>query len=89
MKHFPWVEIYIPENPNGSFEDKMRERLLKEDGKYSVCPYKSDLSYEGIRTALQELKIVPKPSPFAGIQSKVVQEFQEAMLKGTSKSVVE
>ena len=82
MKHFPWVESYIPEKPDGSFEDKMRERLLKENGKYSVCPYKSDLSYVGIKTALQELKIVPKPSPFAEIQSKVVQEFEEAMLKG-------
>lgn len=86
MKHFPWVEIYIPEKPNGKFEDKMRERLLKENGKYSVCPYKSDLSYEGIKAALQELKMIPKPSPFENVQNKIVKEFETAMVNSYDAS---
>ena len=76
ITYFPWLEIYLP-NKTRNFEDNLRIRLLKDKGKYAVCPYKSDLSVKGIEVALQELDLVPKPDPHINLKAKIAAEFFE------------
>ena len=74
MTHLPWIEIYLPPQAR-SFDDQMRIRLLKDKSKYAVCPYKSDLSVTGLRTALQELDLYPKPDPHLPLKARLSQDF--------------
>mmetsp|Transcript_5080 Transcript_5080/g.5020 ORF Transcript_5080/g.5020 Transcript_5080/m.5020 type:complete len:131 (-) Transcript_5080:18-410(-) len=77
IKYFPWVEIYLPPTLNPSFYDKMMQRLLKSDGKYTICPYRSDFSYTGITTALEELYLIPKKDPYSEIKIKLRFDLEE------------
>ena len=70
------MEIYLPNNTR-NFEESLRVRLLKDKAKYAVCPYKSDLSVEGIEAALQELDLVPKPDPHIQLKARLAAEFFE------------
>lgn len=77
MKHFPTVEIFFPPPADdASFEMKTRYRLLKASGDYAVSPFKSDLSYEGFKAALQELKLIPSDDPFAQAKDYYQQQFE-------------
>lgn len=70
------MEIYLP-NQTRNFEDSLRVRLLKDKAKYAVCPYKSDLSIEGIEAALQALDLVPRPDSHIQLKARLAAEFFE------------
>ena len=60
--YLPWIECYMPIKTKAeqfkSFEDRMRQQLLKSDkANYIVCPFKSDISYEGIVSFLEKMEL--------------------------------
>lgn len=79
IKHFPWLEIYIPEAVNPTFHDQMIQRLLKGDGKYTVCPFRSDFSYQGIKGALEEIGLIPKKDPYLDTKVKFKLDIEERL----------
>ena len=77
MKQFPTLEIYIPPPADdASFETKTRYRLLKSSGDYAISPFKSDFSYVGIKSALQELKLVPSLDTFKSARNFYQSQFE-------------
>ena len=50
--------------PGESFAENMRFRLLKGPGNYSICPFFSDFSYEGFRSTLEKLDLIPQEDPY-------------------------
>lgn len=76
---FPSISIYLSEVFEHSFADMMRLRLLSTEGKYTVCPYSSDFSYTGLKTALQELGLLPTQDPHLGLKAAYYTSFVEAL----------
>ena len=79
VKLFPTIEIYVPPPlANASFSEKMRFRLLKGAGNYSICPFQSDFSYQGFKAALEELFLIPKRDPYYDIKVQLQMQLEES-----------
>ena len=81
LKHFPWIELYIAEDAEASFENKMRTRLMHSDGKHTVCPYRGDFSAQGIKTMLEELDIIPRRDYFQAPKTRFYIQLVESLLE--------
>jgi hypothetical protein len=79
VKHLPWVETYLPNIAAKTFEQQARIRLLSSEAEFSVIPYRSDYSYNGILAALQEMEFVSSTRPYKGTEEKIWQELSSLM----------
>mmetsp|Transcript_26250 Transcript_26250/g.46938 ORF Transcript_26250/g.46938 Transcript_26250/m.46938 type:complete len:135 (+) Transcript_26250:818-1222(+) len=79
LSQLPTLEFYLPSQGGKSFEDTMRRRLLRENTKFAICPYKSDFSVEGIKTALEAMELLPVASPYGKLQEKLYETVVERL----------
>ena len=77
----PWVEAYLPnDNTKKSQSQEIRIRMLKTQAAYSIIPYRSDFSYEGMKVFLEELEFIEPFDPYFQTRKSIKEELTSKVI---------